>query len=271
MIAFILAVCLGLASAEFPCGISGVPDTHIVGGTEAPRGRYPWQVSIEICSFFGCFHTCGGVLIGKSTILTAAHCVTGDLDKYEFIVGQQVVEEVGESDKRRLRPRSIKSHELFEQDGRKGFPNDIALVFLASEAPIDGKTVSTACLPKTATEDYMNKECWISGWGKTGGTRPPADKLQHAEIDVLTKDECRTLMQAPIGDYHICVHDRATKARGACMGDSGGPLQCRAKGGNVWDVAGVTSWGRSTCDTKFASVYTRVSYFLDWIKKNGGA
>ena len=60
-------------------------------------------------------------------------------------------------------------HPRFEQDGSKGFPNDIALVFLKKDAPINGKTVGTACLPKSATADYKDKECWISGWGQLGG------------------------------------------------------------------------------------------------------
>ena len=48
----------------------------IVGGEDAPRGAYPWQLSLQICTI-GCGHTCGAVFLGGNRALTAAHCTDG--------------------------------------------------------------------------------------------------------------------------------------------------------------------------------------------------
>lgn len=51
------------------------------------------------------------------------------------------------------------------------------------------------------------------------------------------------------------------------QGDSGGPLMLLDEN-NRWKVIGLVSWGRRGCDPEFPTVYTRVSFFLDWIKKH---
>lgn len=57
--------------AHWDCGkSSSAPSTRIVGGTKAVNGAWPWQVSLQIQGR----HVCGGSIIGRSWILSAAHC-----------------------------------------------------------------------------------------------------------------------------------------------------------------------------------------------------
>ena len=62
------------------CGVPPLfprPETRIVGGKDAPFGRWPWQVSVRRTSFFGfsSTHRCGGAVLNANWIATAGHCV----------------------------------------------------------------------------------------------------------------------------------------------------------------------------------------------------
>ena len=50
------------------------------------------------------------------------------------------------------------------------------------------------------------------------------------------------------------------------QGDTGGPLTCTQNSAYV--AAGVASWGASGCSVDMPSVYTRLSYYADWIEEN---
>ena len=51
-----------------------------------------------------------------------------------------------------------------------------------------------------------------------------------------------------------------------CIGDSGGPLYPLTSSDEAVCVYGVTSYGREGCSG--ASVYTRVTGYIDWINKS---
>lgn len=70
------------------CGVSKVKlfDKRIIGGQEAERGEWPWQVSLvkESYSYYGrrFSHSCGGTLIAPQWVLSAAHCFRGYVKHY---------------------------------------------------------------------------------------------------------------------------------------------------------------------------------------------
>ena len=59
----------GAGGGSGRCGYK--PSTRIVGGTEAPKGAWPWQAQIRTTSGFP---FCGGTLVHPQWVVTAAHC-----------------------------------------------------------------------------------------------------------------------------------------------------------------------------------------------------
>ncbi|KAK3087850.1 hypothetical protein FSP39_011474 [Pinctada imbricata] len=147
-----------------------------------------------------------------------------------------------------------------------GFGNDIAIIRLSEE--VNHVNAEKINLP-TENDIFMGKDCWISGWGKISGSNNDLpDALMKAKINVISNDDCASrwssVQGATVLDTNICLLNDGDK-QSACNGDSGGPLVCKVN--DVFVLAGVTSWGVSTCEgSPYPSVYVRVQKYLDWIK-----
>lgn len=48
------------------------PQPRIVGGQNAKNNQFPYQISLRLNNY----HICGGSIISKNYVITAAHCVT---------------------------------------------------------------------------------------------------------------------------------------------------------------------------------------------------
>ena len=66
-------------------------------------------------------------------------------------------------------------------------------------------------------------------------------------------------------ERNLCAGGSAKGGLGTCKGDSGGPLQCQSSDGK-WFQVGITSWGQPCAHAGVPDVFTRVSYFRDWIQ-----
>ncbi|GAB1867485.1 Chymotrypsin-1-like [Camponotus japonicus] len=228
--------------------VQGAPSPRIVGGKDAPIGKYPYQISFRLFDS----HTCGGSIIDNSNVLTAAHCVDGmgSLLSYATIhAGTNYLNQSGDS-------YAVKSVTINKNYNSALIINDIALIHLAT--PIKYNTVVQPIKLATSDKNLEGKPCTLSGWGTTrlGGSAP--NNLQEIDLIIYPQQQCKSEHSNLIYS-HICTLTKA--GEGACHGDSGGPLV--ANGSQV----GIVSFGRP-CAVGYPDVYTRVSSFISWINEN---
>ncbi|XP_066914259.1 uncharacterized protein [Clytia hemisphaerica] len=247
------------------CGVSKVGQSRIVGGQNALPGEWPWQAFYIIRKGTRAF-SCGGVLIHKKWVLTAAHCTVGDgAFVSKLYLGEH---ERGKVDTGEQTPKvkRIINHEMYRlAPGTNSF--DFALLELETEAQITDN-VRTICIPKKHSgTDFDNQICDITGWGTTSEGGSGANILQEASVRVYPQPECVGNYGSRIGDSMFCAGYRDGGVD-ACQGDSGGPLQC--KDGNKWVLWGITSWGIGCARPDRAGVYSKVTQVVDWIEEKTG-
>ncbi|XP_034244259.1 trypsin-1-like [Thrips palmi] len=247
--------------------------TRIVGGSTALRGEFPWLVSITR----GGGHFCGGSLVSKRWVLTAAHCLCSGSS--EPLRPEQVRVSVGQHDLREREASTVGVARLLMHPGYEcsHFVHDVALMKLSEDVQW-GDTAWPACLPSaTGTKDhssFSDREATAAGWGWTNensnkGGR--ADVLQKVQLRVLDNGQCRDWYKSQgkktkIRDTQICAGFESG-GRDSCWADSGGPLMVSdaTDGGRV-TVVGVVSTGIGCARPKLPGLYTRLSDYVPWIE-----
>lgn len=227
-------------------------DGRVVGGVDASQAQFPHQISLR----YRGSHNCGGSIVARSWVLTAAHCVTttdssgalvtyaptdlnvraGSNDRFSGGVINQVVEVI-----------------VHEDYGN--FLNDVALLRL--ETPfIYSSSIQAIALPKQNTPDDV--DIIISGWGRLthGGDLPRY--LQWNTLKSLSRDECQQRISYGYPNILCLIHEANN---GACNGDSGGPAHYNN------EIVGIAGFVYGGCGTSNPDGYARVFSFVDWIKQ----
>lgn len=274
-------------------------NARIVGGIVATQGSWPAQVFIvqrisgtyKIPPTTGSLQTidltymCGGTLLNRYTILTAAHCINTEFDWQvrgvtytikvpdPFDVNQYSVY-LGAHDRAKLDfpptvKMSLKKIIMHPNYNTNTFLNDIALYILKTPATFNNY-VQPACLPNPSTASYptAGSTVWASGWGTLteGGNTPYI--LNNVQLTVYDPTSCRPLGTANKNwNSQICA-GHVAGGKDTCQGDSGGGLYAYDSNLKKYIVAGVVSYGIGCAKVNYPGIYTRTSYYYDFITSN---
>ncbi len=214
--------------------VAALPDQ---GGGDCPTEFTPRgsaAAAVGALLYDGQIH-CSAVLVTRTMILTAAHCIQGfDENKFEFVLGLDSHHPIQIS-----KIYSAEVHPHYDE-GHFGV-NDIAYAYLnyqiTEATPVD---LPDEVLPRTGNVSVLHV-----GYG-IAGAQPGA----------------RRCVNIPVLDRCDDSFDYATANMNTCNGDSGGAA-FRSTGEKVL-LAGLTDWGDDAC-TQFG-VDVDIGYYVDWIQ-----
>ncbi|XP_058890208.1 uncharacterized protein prss56 isoform X2 [Acipenser ruthenus] len=234
------------------------PRSRIMGGSPAALGGWPWLVSLQLDGGM----MCGGVLVDRSWVLTAAHCFTGSRNEnsWSVVVGEYDLTQT-DPEEQVLQVNRILTHPKFNQ---KSFNNDIALVELTSSVPVS-RHVAPVCLPSAEGEPAVGTACYVAGWGSLYEDGPSADVVMEAKVPVLSQGTCKSALGKELLTSTMFCAGYLSGGIDSCQGDSGGPLMCQDPQTGLFQLYGITSWGNGCGERGKPGVYTRFTAFSDWV------
>ncbi|XP_039541724.1 trypsin isoform X2 [Pimephales promelas] len=239
-------------------------NNKIVGGQDATAGSWPWQVSIQSDYFGG--HFCGGSLINKDWVLSAAHCFqSSSMGTIMIYLGRRSQSGLNPYEENRTAIQFI-NHPNYDNPSDD---NDIALLQLSSSVTFSDY-IRPVCLAAAGSVFVADTESWVTGWGllQAGGTQIP-DILQEVMIPIVSNSDCDNAYGGGITSNMICAGLLNQGGKDSCQGDSGGPLVSR--NGSQWIQSGIVSFGKGCANPKYPGVYGRVSRYQDWINSYMGS
>ncbi|CAD0197580.1 unnamed protein product [Chrysodeixis includens] len=243
-------------------------DTRIVGGSEAADGSHPHMAAIRkglmVSSFF-----CGGAVVGRRSVLTAAHCIdvgsiiTGVLQpSLRVTVGTNRWDVDGQTYR-------LSHHITHPEYDWFYLVHDIGLLITDTDIEFSARVQ-----PVPLSFDFIpgGEEARLGGWGRiiAGGPIPPT--LLELDTTIVDGDTCVEVVAAAAPesehyipavypDIHICAYNSV--GQGTCNGDSGSGLLHVETGTHI----GVVSWG-FPCAIGKPDIFARTSAYKDFLTAN---
>jgi len=237
-------------------------EIEIVGGQQAQVGEFPWQAWFTYRGSDGNTYSCGGSLIHRQWVLTAAHCI-GRMGT--VILGAHNINRSSENGRQEIAIEQIIVHPRY---GQNNLDSDIALLKLRQPATLNSRVAVVPLIAASGQGNLVSAgtTSTISGWGMTRPNRTqPASVLLKARVPLVSNHTCELAHGSSIVTNNMLCAGFASGGVDSCGGDSGGALVV-PNGSGSWIQAGIVSWGGELCAQRNSyGVYTRVSRYINWI------
>ncbi|XP_077494035.1 chymotrypsin-1-like [Amblyomma americanum] len=245
------------------CGLSQ-PIGKIINGNEIAKVQVPWLVKILMFPVGRNARFCGGSIITRNVVLTAAHCVykRGQAAKEIRVFFNTTVGNKGPC----IRVERGVIHEKY-LSAYKGY--DIALLKLEQTLPKFNRFVRPICLPRKY-ERTDEGPMLLAGYGTTNFKNKVPRHIMYYFTNALTEEKC---------DKALVKHWpslRLSSSKVLCswnphqlawMGDSGSPVTKALPNGKSVQY-GIVSFVTTGKKSRARTVHTRVSPFRLWINEH---
>ncbi len=257
------------------------PQPQIVGGSIAPPGAYGWTAALirrgeSRTSGFAC----GAVVLSRSWVLTAGHCVLDYDDRYpDATYGNYVgpsyydvltgTQSLAGSGGQRLQVVAVYPHPSYHPATND---DDVALLRVARPTSATEIAVIGSSPPELALDD-AGATATVSGWGTTSSGGSVSTSLRAVDVPIQSNATCTNAYPpgftdgAEVLEYHasnmICAGPMSG-GKDSCQGDSGGPLAVQA-GDTSWHLVGTVSFGLGCAEANYPGIYHRLTATSSWI------
>lgn len=262
--------------AALACGLIGcaaalagdIDSPTIIGGKESPAGKWPFVVAVEFKTDGVYAQECGGSLIAKTWVLTAAHCIANDAGRQvrfpsntRIMIGSNDLTKGG----RRIQAVKVIKHPNYNPTTMN---NDVALIKLAK--PVNDITPAAYVSAPTTEATYaaVGKPAYVVGWGDTDPSSRDVypNKMRELVVPILSRSVCNgpNAYDGDVTTRMICA-GYMKGGKDSCQGDSGGPLIVKNAAGTFRLQVGVVSFGTGCAVRNFPGVYARLAVIGPWV------
>jgi secreted trypsin-like serine protease len=266
---------LGSGSAQTPSREEPLPSTETAPGfakgerpQSVPIEAFPWTAGLSRRNAPGSVF-CGGVVVNKNWLLTAAYCV-GDSISDDDLRNTLIV--IAGSPNSKFSSTYEVAQIVIHPDWRRGsIVNDIALLRISGEF---ARPTLGLSLDGPPVDKQVGAIGQVVGWGITNLEAPPAQNLQLIPTRVLAKEVC-----AGVANYatrlvvgKFCAQSLLANFE-ACQGFGGAGLILTDPVGRRY-LGGIVSYGDGCPPVSHKpTIYSDTLQQASWIKTivEGGA
>ncbi|XP_073948008.1 uncharacterized protein isoform X2 [Choristoneura fumiferana] len=266
-------------NAQAQCGkvIRNNPNPLVVNGRPTLEGQWPWQIALYHTQTVDNKYICGGTLVSRRHVITAAHCVTRkgssrivNPNTLTVFLGKHNLRTSVEGVQIKL-VSDIRVHPSYNASS---YSRDVSVLKLREQVRYTD-FVRPACLWPDNEIDLSNvigKKGSVVGWG-FDDKGLATEELTLVEMPVVDQETCirsySEFFARFTSEYTYCAGYKDGSS--VCNGDSGGGMVFLMR--NSWFLRGLVSLSVARqneyrCDPTHYVVFTDLAKFLPWIRQN---